>query len=460
MSQPGNMQVAPSGPWPALEGAMDPGASLRHAVSVMACYLFLGFQVFGGVIRWLLDLSGASFAIYLPNVLMLCCILLSQTCDALRQRTSPAVVLFALLLLLCAATGYLNTGKGAQVAFGVWVLVPFFFGLACAPVLLSPGRFGLTALSLLFCLAAGGVVLHAVAELPWVGVNYSIGGVEVEGARDWQTSSGAQRLSGFGRTSFDVGGQLLLLGGLLALHARSVFLRALLWLLAIGAIYLSTSKGSLLSLLMTAVAVEAVVRQSRLALTGIVALGVLWMLVPPVLGWTLDWTYAARTDINHPIFGSFIDRMNDMWPRAWQLAFDHGLPLLGRGLGGIGVPVSVFEPRLENAGDNLFVYCGVLMGVLVVPVFAVGFTALFRLCARLDVGIARHALVMAVAVLWYGGVSNILEHAILGLGFGMVCRVLNAELSSGDVSHASKAGVDKGAPTHTTVCEPFPPPVG
>jgi hypothetical protein len=459
MRRAADMRASSPGQRPVLHGAFNLGASLRHFVSAMTCYLFLGFQVFGGVIRWFLDLSGTSFAIYLPNVLMLGCILMSQASDALRQRTRPAVVLFALMLLLCATTGYLNTGKGAQVAFGVWVLVPFFFGLACAPVLLAPSRIGLAVLSLLFCMAAGGVVLHAVAELPWVGVNYSIGGVEVEGARDWQTSSGAQRLSGFGRTSFDVGGQLLLLGGLLALHARSVFLRALLWLLAIGAIYLSTSKGSLLSLLMTALAVEAVVRQSRAALTGIVALGVLWLLVPPVLGWTLDWTYAARTDINHPIFGSFIDRMNDMWPRAWQLAFDHGLPLLGRGLGGIGVPVSVFEPRLENAGDNLFVYCGVLMGVLVLPVFAVGFTALFRLCARLDVGVARHALVMAVAVLWYGGVSNILEHAILGLGFGMVCSVLAAELSLVDVSHVSKAGVGQGVPSDTTVSGPFPPSV-
>lgn len=459
MSVPGNLQPAPGGPWPAHRLTTQPEASLRHVGSMMVCYLFLGFQVFAGVIRWLLDLSGASLAIYLPSVLMLGCIFLSLSSDALRQRTSPAAALFTLLALFCAATGYLNTGKSSQVAFGVWVLVPFIFGLACAPVLLAPSRVGLTVLSLLFCMAAGGVVLHAVVELPWVGVNYSIGGVEVEGARDWQTSSGAQRLSGFGRTSFDVGGQLLLLGGLLALHIRSVFLRALLWSLAFAAVYLSTSKGSLLSLLMTAVAVEAVIRQSRSVLTCIIAMGVLWMLVPPVLGWTLDWTYAARTDINHPIFGSFIDRMNDMWPRAWQLAFDHGLPLLGRGLGGIGVPVSVFEPRLENAGDNLFVYCGVLMGVLVLPVFAVGFMALFRLCTRLEVGVARHALVVAVAVLWYGGVSNILEHAILGLGFGMVCRVLSAELSSGGISDANNEGVSKDGHNDTIECCPSPPPL-
>lgn len=459
MSSPGQMRAALSTQWPAPAVTIEPEAFLLHLVSLTACYLFLGFQVFGGVIRWFLDLSGASFAIYLPNLLMLGSIFLCQVSDVLRRRTSSAVVLFTLLLLLCATTGYVSTGKGAQVAFGVWVLVPFFFGLACAPVLLAPGRVGLTVLGLLFCLAAGGVVLHAVAALPWVGVNYSIGGVEVEGARDWQTSSGAQRLSGFGRTSFDVGGQLLLLGGVLALHARNVFLRVLLWSLAFGAVYLSTSKGSLLSLLMTAMAVEAVVRQSRAALTCIIGLGVLWMLVPPVLGWTLDWTYAARTDINHPIFGSFIDRMNDMWPRAWQLAFDHGLPLLGRGLGGIGVPVSVFEPRLDNAGDNLFVYCGVLMGVLVLPVFAVGFTALFHLCARLDIGVARHALVMAVAVLWYGGVSNILEHAILGLGFGMVCRVLSAELSA-RVGSDVGGRVGKGAHTDNFANSSCFPPAG
>ncbi len=403
--------------------------------AVVSCYLFLAFQVLGGVVRWVLDMFGASPVTYLPNALMLSCILLASVSDVLRQQTRPALVLFVLLLLLCAATGYINTGSGAQVAFGVWVLVPFFFGLACAPVLLNPGRVGLAALSLLFCLAVGGVALHALAELPWVGVNYSIRGVEVEGARDWQTSAGAQRLSGFARSSFDVAGQLLLFGGLLALHVRRAVWRAGFWLLVVAAISLTTSKGSLLALLMTAVAVEAVIRQSRPLLTVIVALGALWMLLPPVLGWTMDWAVAARTDLNHPVYGSFLDRMNDMWPRAWQLAFDQGLPLLGRGLGGIGAPVLVFEPRLENAGDNLFVYCGVLMGALVVPVFAIGLAAMFRLCAHLGVGIVRHAMVMGVALLWYGGVSNILEHAVLSLGFGMVCRVLSAGVVSNATGH-------------------------
>ena len=436
MMNDGTSQELTSGHRAVSVDAAKSTVSILQSASVFACFLFLTFQVFGGVVRWLLDLVGASPAIYLPTALMLGCILFACMADVFSQRTSPAMVLFSLLIVLCAATGYINTGRATQVGFAVWVLIPFFFGLACAPVLLSPGRVGLALLSVLFCLAAAGVALQAAAELPWIGVNYSVGGVEVEGARDWQTSSGAQRLSGFARSSFDVAGQLLLLGGLLALHLRSAWLRAVLWLMTLGAISLSTSKGSLLSLLMTAAAVEAVIRQSRVGVTVIVALGVLWMLVPPVLGWTLDWSYAARTDINHPLYGSFIDRMNDMWPRAWQLAFNQGLPLLGRGLGGIGAAVSVFEPKLENAGDNLFVYCGVLMGALVVPLFALGVVSLFRLCARLDLGIVRHAIVMAVALLWYGGVSNILEHAILGLGFGMVCRVLAADLSSGDVSEA------------------------
>jgi hypothetical protein len=216
---------------------------------------------------------------------------------------------------------------------------------------------------------------------------------------------------------------------LLALQIRRGVFRLLMWSLSLAAISLSTSKGTLLALLMTGLAAEALIRHKPGQLHLILTLGIAWMFVPPLMGWTMDWSQESRTDLNNPLYGSFIDRMNDMWPRAWQLGVDYGLPLLGRGMGGIGVPVSMFEPDLANAGDNLFVYCLVLLGVVSIPLFVLGYLALFKLCSRLHLDAVRQALVIAVAVNWYGGVSNILEHAALAFGFGMVCRAVVAQLS-------------------------------
>jgi hypothetical protein len=349
--------------------------------------------------------------------------------DGIWQRTTRGALLFVLALLLAMMVGWYNTGSVGQVVFGLWILTPFIFGLVAAPVLLRVDRRVLWVFVGVFGMAAGGTIVHSMVDYPWVGVTYSIGNVELEGAREWHIEGGHQRLSGLARSSFDVAGQILMATTLMALQISRGWGRLLIWVAAAVAISLSTSKGILLALLMTAFSVEGVLRRQPRVLCAILFLGMVWMFVPPVMGWTMDWTEAARTDLNNPIYGSFIDRMNDMWPRAWELGAAHGLPPLGRGIGGIGTPVAMFESELENAGDNLFVFCLVLLGIFSLPLFVAGYAALFRMVSKLEFEAVRLGLVLAVAVNWYGGVSNILEHAFMSFGFGMVCRVLATELA-------------------------------
>jgi hypothetical protein len=394
-----------------------------------SCLMFIVMQLLGGVARWVLDMAGAAVLTYVPNVAMLMCVGIMLTVDSLTQRTSRGVVLFFLILLISMVVGWHNTHSLPQVVFGAWVLTPFFFGLTTAPLLLKVDRLVFWVMVGMFVTAAGGTVVHSFVDYPWVGVSYSVGGVELEGAREWYVEGGNRRLSGLARSSFDVAGQVLVAAALMALQMKRGWARFVIWGLAGAAISLSTSKGILLAMLMTACSVEAVRMQSVRGMVFILSVGFVWLFLPPVMGWTMDWSEAARTDLENPLYGSFIDRMNDMWPRAWELGTDHGLPPLGRGLGGIGVPVSIFEPELANAGDNLFVYCLVLLGVFAVPLFAAAAVALYRLCLKLDLESVRLSMVLAVAVMWYGGVSNILEHAFLAFACGLVTRVIVAELA-------------------------------
>ncbi len=387
-------------------------------------------QLTGGVVRWVLDMVGAAALTYIPNLMMLACIVGIVGFDFVRQRTTGLTLLFLALTGLALTVGIFNTGNPPQALFGLWVLLPFLFGLACGPVIISDNPIITWVLYPLFLLAVGGVLVHSVVAYPWVGVSYQVGGVELEGAREWTTTGGAQRLSGLARSSFDVAGQIVVVAGLLSLGIRNGFARVLLWALCSAAVSLSTSKGILLALLMTVVASEALIRRRGALLAGIFIVGIFWLVVPPFMGWTMDWSNESRTDLNNPLYGSFIDRMNDMWPRALDLAHAHGLPLLGRGLGGIGVPLSIFESDLSNAGDNVFVYCYVLIGVLCLPFFILGFVELIKRCWHLGRGQSGAMLVLAVIVNWYGGVSNILEHAVLALAMGIVCRSLVMPRSS------------------------------
>jgi hypothetical protein len=303
------------------------------------------------------------------------------------------------------------------------------FGLTCAPAFMLKPPHRMLVLYSMFFIAVGGVIVHSFVAYPWVGVSYQVGGVELEGAREWETSGGSQRLSGLARSSFDVAGQIVVAAGLLSLRIPKGFFRFLLWIFCTVAVSLSTSKGILLALLMTVIASEALIRDISWLLKFTFVMGIFWLFVPPMMGWTMDWQEAARTDIDNPLYGSFIDRMNDMWPRALELTTEHGLPLLGRGLGGIGVPVSIFEPALANAGDNVFVYCYVLVGVLAIPIFILGISTLLKISGRTAREDMQDMLLLAVVINWYGGVSNILEHAVLALAMGIMCRYIAATLA-------------------------------
>lgn len=393
--------------------------------TVLTVLIFLLMQVTAGVLRWVFDMFGVAVLAYVPQLMMLACIAHLALRDLVAGRLRTGTLIAAVILLITLLVGWYNTASVQQVVFGLWILLPFFFGMVSAPFWLRPGVWGLRVIGLVFVVCVGGVLLHSLVAYPWVGLSYSIGQVELEGAREWHVAGGKQRLSGLARSSFDVAGQILMLGTLLAIHIKQAWGRVLIWTIACAGIALSTSKGVVLALLMAAFAVEALHRRRALLMYAILVWGILWVLIPPILGWTLDWQELARTDIDNPLYGSFIDRMNDMWPRAWDLSTVQGLPPFGRGMGGIGSALSIFEPDLANAGDNVFVYLWVVVGVLAIPLWVAVQLGLFRLVARVPVGSpAAMALALSPAVMGYGGVSNIFEHAMLAAGMGGILRVL------------------------------------
>jgi hypothetical protein len=391
---------------------------------ILTAVLFFMMQLTAGVVRWILDMVGGAVLTYVPNVFMLLSIFFVLLSEIYFARLRHIALIFIVWISLCMLIGIFNTKSPAQAVFALWVLLPFMFGIATGPLLMKNHSLRPVFYIIIFLVAVGGVLAHNFIVLPWVGVSYQVGGVELEGAREWHASGGKQRLSGLARSSFDVAGQILVAAGLLSLYVKNPLIRLCLWCFCAFSISLSTSKGILLTLLMAWIASEALIRSQMRVLQGVFVLGIIWLAVPPIMGWTMDWSQAARVDIDHPLYGSFIDRMNDMWPRALELVTEHGVPLLGRGLGGIGVPLSVFEPTLANAGDNLWVYVVVLGGIFSVPVFIAGYVQIFKFCTLPLTIEMQEVLILGVIVNWYGGVSNILEHAVLALAFGILCRYL------------------------------------
>jgi hypothetical protein len=122
---------------------------------------------------------------------------------------------------------------------------------------------------------------------------------------------------------------------------------------------------------------------------------------------------------------SFVERMLQMWPRAFAL-FDGPLSVvLGRGLGGIGSPQQLGEAHWFNTADNVMLFLLVTFGIAG-PIY-LGIVAA-RLSATLATGATTPAVCWACGwfalLLAVGLTSQMIEDPISNLSLGVSLALL------------------------------------
>lgn len=388
--------------------------------------LFVGSQVLAGVLRWLLGKVGLAPAIYLPTALLWANVAWIALQRILRNDLSMSALALAGAMTLGVLVGCLSL-ETKQVAFGAWVLTPLVYGYAIGGAfdLSHPAvRAGAGIALLVACL---GVFGDDSIRYPWVGANFELAGKEITGSRDWNIGE-HRRLAGFSRSSFDAAGQITVFAVLVNAGMRLRLLRLMIWALAIAGVAYTTARGVLVSMFVAMAVIESPRALQRLAAMGATGLGLLWMSLPPLLAWTVDFSQIARLLLKAS-YGSYLDRMANMWPEALQLLAGAPLPPLGRGIGGIGAAQTLFEPDRFNAADNLLVYQGVALGALALPLVAVFMLGTFRRATRFAPEQAP-LCAFGLIVIWYGAVSNIVEHPILAVAYGIVLARAFSSLSA------------------------------
>jgi hypothetical protein len=239
-----------------------------------------------------------------------------------------------------------------------------------------------------------GVILNYFVDYPWVGQSYEVAGTTMEVARDW-TDEGFKRLPGFSRMNFVVACHILISCGYILISKRySKLLKVFVYSLSFLAIGLSTSKTQLMqiatlpALLGTYWALKY--RWPDRPLAFYYARGVVVLLVCLVVFLPLTLSTHKHMRMNGPLYGfisgdTFVERMTQMWPEAFDLLDETGNPVFGRGIGGIGTALGMGDPNpyTVNAGDNLFVYVYVEAGYFAaIPFFLGFFLGLGRLYRR------------------------------------------------------------------------------
>lgn len=374
-----------------------------------------------GPFRWGAGMIGITPIVYFPQVLLLCSTLMVIVWES-RHGLQPLRAMTLLVIGYSILVGIFHTPI-FQVLFGIYALLPFWFGLASSDIIFRHWHFVLTISKWLWFLVVSGVILNFWIAFPWEGFGYSVGDLDVVSSREWENIGGGKRLAGFSRASFDAALQALLLGLIVALGTRNLGLRLVVWCITFLSIYLTTSKGVYN---MFAVLTPIVILGSRLPASLIrwwpLALGLIALFLPmtPLF---MDVNFYIRNEQLSNLTYSFWDRLNDMWPNAWKLLDNQGSTLWGRGLGGIGTPQTYFESSRFNAADNIFVYWFVIFGWVALP----GFLLLLLRSLRLNpwrhpVEAAGFCLLLATLV--YGITANVVESGFFAIAAGMSVRFL------------------------------------
>ncbi|MGH6979969.1 MAG: hypothetical protein ACREFC_02070 [Stellaceae bacterium] len=328
-------------------------------------------------------------------------------------------------------------------AYGVKIVVNLLVGFFVGGRLLNPGSKLLKFLVMVWLVTMVGVCLDKfVVTFPWTGIKTIVGGLNVDVSKDWEvTDEIARRVAGFTRTSICAALLVPLVSIILMCRTRNPVVRGFIAVSALGAVVLTTQKGSIACFVpIAAILCAGGTLRGRLLRICCIAFAVTAVALPIM---SLDFHISHGTGIFSA--ESLADRIRVTWPEAWRWIGHRQLMIFGVGLGGIGGPQRIYAEASYNPADNLFVLMYAYFGV-----FAVFYLlALCLLVVRPVTGSQAHAI-SALAVtgflLGYGNVVSILEDQLGTLFFGAAIGVLIFETRRGERAGSARAAERFSAP--------------
>jgi hypothetical protein len=389
----------------------------------LCAFAYLAIYAFEGVIRYGLYNVGLDNAILLRDGLIILPIAVLLVRQAFHFRVHPAFFVFAAIVGLHGMIATFNLHTVVPAAYGAMLLLNILFGFIAARELLRPGAFTLRVLALIWLVSVVGILLDKfVYTMPWTGLETHIGGIDVDVSRGWDITGFDKRAAGFFRSSIAAAMLLPILALLMAPRIRNWLLRAFVLLATVGAVVLTTQKGSIVAI----AAISAILlAPSRMRYTLLCAACLTFAALVVALPLV---TAGMIVPDSGGVFslGSFGMRIMSTWPDAWKWIANNEIFPFGVGLGGIGGPQRFYAQDFFNPSDNLFIFLYANFGVFGLFYLAWAACAGLRLPYRM-----RPASITALAILafnlGYGAALSMLEDPIsalfLGASVGMLWQL-------------------------------------
>lgn len=398
--------------------------SIVSTAATFAALSYIYFDLFAGVTRYLLPMAGLALLNYIPAALAAPAVLLSLLSRAVVGPRSTKAQVTLIFLTVLVVVALLQGRIPQEIALAFYVSLPLLLGVVIGDRQMEDVIY--RHLAVAFWVASAGVIFNTFIQFPWSGATYEVLGQEVVASRAWE-SQGVQRLAGFSRASYAAAAQIVLGFICYQRRLRRSIVGVLSLLLACVAVYLTNSKSPLASLGVV-IGVYIVLwltsrapRLRALGLSTILVVAVLCVFAMPFFAVENRLALYPKGEGLGLEYSSLGDRVVNTWPQALALIDwrDQAQVLLGRGLGGIGVPQSIRETPYMNPADNFGIYLFVTFGicyVIFIIMILYGGAKAIRLSGK------RHVpYVLIVATLVIGTMANVVEGALTALVLGITC---------------------------------------
>lgn len=394
-------------------------------VRFLVLFIFLIKEALDGLFRYYANGIGMPFLVYAPVGFMFLYLVFFLLSNFSVQVNKYIFVEF-LVVVVWLFIGLINNGL-TQSLFAVYILIPFFFGQVSYNVLFIESFKLSRVVFILILVSFLGVILDVLYKMPWEGFYYQIGGLELEGSRQW-SAFGLFRFAGFTRSSYALASFILF--GLLFLYGKiNNFLYFILWIFGGVAIAITTTKGILLVYLLLSLII--LLKSISKDLFIFSSKSVIWissviMVFLPLS--TLFFSFSLNTNnlIQKFIFSSFEIRLVEAWPEAFSLLDKASSYLVGEGFGTVGTASLLYSASNYNPGDNLFVYLFLIFGITSILGLIILF---FKIPMGYLIQREELALFGLIFILIYGIFSNILENPILSFFLGvLVAKISNINI--------------------------------
>lgn len=411
-------------------------------------WVWIMFLVLDAPLRFLFISAGVPSAIYVKDMLIAALLMYVLLTGVLNGKTSKTFLTMLAVMVYGMVVGFFGQLAPMQVLFGFKIFLSLLIGFVAVRNLGVERSFFIRMFRVVVPVVLTGLALEIFYDLPWKGLEYQAFGTSIEASRDW-TMFGLPRLSGFGRASFETAAVLfsfiaLYLGARVMeiepRHWWSNKYENLLLTAAVAGIVVTTSKAAILAVLFLFL-FYAVFRLYRrcgsrvkllcgMALKTTLCILFLYSVVPPVIAYVRPTALSEHliTDdlIVLAVTGSYVDRIENAWPIAYDLMSAPHHYASGRGIGGIGSPQLYFEADRYNSADNIWVYLFIDFGLFVLVAIALYLAyQLYR--SRLENRGTIFLYMLLISLFAFGATGNFVESPALTVSAGFLLAMWKRE---------------------------------